>query len=260
MRPEAYHRLAAREDSYWWYRARRRLALALLRRHGVKAGARTIDLGCGCGSNLALLETLGASIVLGLDLSPIALEFARRKAPDADLVRADLSRSLPFCAASFDVATLFNVLYHDWVTDDRAVLERIGELLRPGGLLLITEAAFTMLRRRLDRAVMGRRRYRLSDLADLAEAGEFDVLFASYVLSFAFPLAFVAALIDRVSWLRKHEQNSDLASLEFSPLAAGLDRVAFALASREADALAAGWKIPFGVGLVAVLRRRGGDS
>src|SRR5215813_11170543 len=81
MRPEAYRMLAQREDDYWWHCARRVMSLDLLRRHGLHDGSRWLDLGCGTGGNLGLLDTVNPSLVVGLDISSIALDIARRRHP-----------------------------------------------------------------------------------------------------------------------------------------------------------------------------------
>jgi len=257
VQPEAYLRLAAREDNYWWYRARRRLGLGLLRRFGVRSGVRAIDIGCGCGGNLDIFKAYAPALVVGLDLSPIALSFAQRKTPTACFVRSDLSGDLPFAEGSFDVATIFNVLYHDWVTDDRAVLQRTGRLVSPGGLVLVFEPALAVLRRSMDRVTMGKRRYTVASLRRLAENAGLDVVFASYFSSFALPSALGGAVHDRIRMLFRREPSDDFASIDFKPLAEGMNRIIFRLAAREADAIVAGRSIPLGVGLVAVLRRPG---
>ena len=256
MQPELYRKLAEREDSYWWYVARRRLALQLLRNYAGGPTGRVIDLGCGTGGNLALYEAFAPTLVVGVDLSPEALALARRKHPALCLARADLSDDLPFAPGSFDIATLFNVLYHEWVTDDLRVLDNVCRLLRPGGLLLVTEAAFGVLRRSLDRIDMGRRRYTASQLSESAARAGFEVLLISYMSSFAFPIAFAAAMLDRSRIFLGLRKWADFASLEFSPMAGWLNRTLLGCASGEARVIAAGWRLPLGVGLVAALRRR----
>lgn len=142
MKPEAYTMLAARQRTYWWHRARRSLSLRLLRKFGIRKGCSWLDLGCGPGGNLAMLAAMSPSLTAGVDLSATALDFARQTAPSASLVRADISQGLPFAAAAFDLVTVYNVLYHRWVPHEEAVLSEISRVLRPGGLLLITEPAF----------------------------------------------------------------------------------------------------------------------
>ena len=56
MEPEVYDEMFALEERHWWFRARRRIVLDLLRRyvqHRDGHRPRLADLGCGCGANLA---------------------------------------------------------------------------------------------------------------------------------------------------------------------------------------------------------------
>src|SRR5579875_3115924 len=122
MKPEAYQLLAQRQESYWWHRSRRAMAASLLRRYGVPVGCRWIDIGCGPGGNLHLLDDLHPVLTVGVDVSDIALSLAAAAAQSATLVKADINARLPFPDRSFDVATVFNVLYHAWVVSERNVL------------------------------------------------------------------------------------------------------------------------------------------
>ena len=82
MHPDTYKTLALREDTYWWHRARRAMAVALLRRYGMRLGADTLDLGCGPGGNLSIPATFRPSSITGVDISPLALRYAALKAPE----------------------------------------------------------------------------------------------------------------------------------------------------------------------------------
>jgi SAM-dependent methyltransferase len=73
-------------------------------------------------------------------------------------VSNNIARGLPFRDTSFDLAPVFNVLYHDWVPDEKAVVHEIVRILRPGGVALFTEPAFPALSRSMDVWAMGRKR------------------------------------------------------------------------------------------------------
>ncbi|HXP74395.1 MAG TPA: class I SAM-dependent methyltransferase [Stellaceae bacterium] len=257
IRPDSYRRLAEREERYWWHRARRRMAVGLLRKYGLGSDIRAVDIACGCGGNFQVFDLFKPKLVAGIELSPIALGYARRKAPEALLVRADLNADAPFSDESFDVATVFNAFYHEWVKDDRAMLRRIGRLLRPGGLLVLTEPAFEALRREMDRAAMGRRRYTLPGIRELAESAGLEFVFGSYFSSFVFPLALGMGIADRV---RSRRPAAALAAeqLDLNALGERTNESLYRLAAWEADAIVRGLRVPFGVTLVAVLRRSGG--
>lgn len=246
--------LAARQATYWWHRARRAMSAALLRRHGLGSGTRWLDLGCGPGGNLQLLEPMAPALVVGVDLSPIALALARSAAPGAAaLIRADITRGLPFGDAAFDLVTVFNVLYHAWVTDERAVLGEAARVLRRGGLILLTEPAFSMLARDMDTIGMARRRYRRRDLAAVCQSVGLDLVFSSYFTSFGFPLLAGLALGRRFGRVRRRDP-ADLAP-DMKPLRPTINEALCRLAGLEARLIGAGLAMPFGTTLVCVARK-----
>jgi SAM-dependent methyltransferase len=246
MQQDAYRLLAQRQDAYWWHRARRLLSRLLLRRFGLPGSVRWLDIGCGPGGNLDMLAAWRPELAVGIDLSPLALTLARQGRPQARLIRADINHDLPFADATFGLVTIFNVLYHDWVASDLGVLREAARVLRPGGLLLVTEPAFPLLRRELDVAVMTRRRYRGGQFDALLRQAGFTVLFGSYVTSFGLPLLLAARLLRR--------RCSKRPPADMRPLSAPVNTLLLAAAAAEARAIAAGLAMPFGTTLVRVCR------
>jgi SAM-dependent methyltransferase len=85
------------------------------------AEAWVLDVGAGRGDFAALLDRFQT---IALDIYPY---------PEIDLV-CDLTVCNPFRPASFDAIVLMNVLEH--VYDTHALLGRLSELLKPGGILI----------------------------------------------------------------------------------------------------------------------------
>src|SRR5262249_14299183 len=255
MQPNAYELLAAREEEYWWHRARRQLVRQLLRRYGIPPHACWLDLGCGPGGNLDLLGDQDPDFVVGIDLSPVALELAVKKNLPVRFVRADIGQTLPFADATFDLASSFNVLYHAWIGDESFVLAEVRRVLRPGGLLLATEPAFAILARRLDVVVMTRRRYRCREFAGLCRAAGLDVLFVSYFTSFGFPPILAMKLFNRLrrGWSKRKE--TDDVTIDMRPLGRIANECMFGIAKAEAEAVGRGVRMPFGTTLVCLARK-----
>jgi SAM-dependent methyltransferase len=252
MRPETYQLLADREQTYWWHRSRRAMSLSLLRRYGLAFGCRWIDIGCGTGGNFRMLDSLSPALVVGVDLSPIAISLAQRHASSAVVVRADINESLPFGDGSFDVATFFNVLYHQWVRSETDVLIEAARVLRPGGLVLLTEPAFDILAREMDEAVMARRRYHNADFDAWLDTAGFDPLFSSYFSSFGVPILLAAKY-----WGRAKQRTAEqVAALDMRSLPEPVNKALEFAASIERWMLARGIRMPFGTTLVRVARRR----
>jgi SAM-dependent methyltransferase len=104
-----------------------------IRRVGVQAGQRALDIGCGAGVFLGLAAERGAE-VFGLDASYALLELARKRVPDADLRLGDM-QSLPYADGSFDLVTGFNSFF--FADDVVAALREAGRVARPGAPVVI---------------------------------------------------------------------------------------------------------------------------
>jgi SAM-dependent methyltransferase len=97
---------------------------------------RAIDVGCGAGA-LALALAPLVREVIGVDRVPELLELARKRAPgNAQFVEADAT-SLPFEAASFDLAGTLRTLHH--VRRPELVVAELVRVARPGGRVLVID-------------------------------------------------------------------------------------------------------------------------
>jgi SAM-dependent methyltransferase len=83
-------------------------------------GKRVLDVGCGAGYGSLLMSWTSASVI-GVDLDPTAVAYARTHFPGVDYREADAGEDLD---GEIDVATCFEVLEH--VADPDAVLAGIA--------------------------------------------------------------------------------------------------------------------------------------
>ena len=232
------------EEAQWWYAGQREIASALL---GPALGAeaprprRLLDAGCGTGFNLLALGRLGRAT--GIDLAPEAIAFCRERGVRA--VRASLL-ALPFPDAAFDAVTSFDVVYHAWVTDDRAAVAEMARVVRPGGLLLVRVPALQVLWGAHDTEVQSRHRYTRAELRALLEGCSLRVERATYCNSFLFPLLLVRRALDRLLG----REGSDVSFLP-PPLEWAFARALIA----EAALVRAGISFPIGASVVALARR-----
>jgi SAM-dependent methyltransferase len=97
-------------------------------------GRRLLDVGCGRGHRLPLLQASGFTVE-ATDLEPEVVAFVARQFGIRAVVSdvADLTSN--FKPASFDVVTAFYVLEH--VPDVHAALAAYYALMKPGGLLVV---------------------------------------------------------------------------------------------------------------------------
>lgn len=133
-----------------------------------------VDLGCGSG---ALLGRIGRerpdARLIGIDVEPAALALARRRLPAAEFVSGDLDQIGCDTGAfhgSADAVVCSEVIEH--LSSPERVLRLAGELLRPGGLLVVTVPAGPM--NNFDRLIGHRKHYRLDELNSLLSREGFE--------------------------------------------------------------------------------------
>lgn len=200
MEATEIHKLAALEDTHWWYRERRALLARALRRlsaSGRPAGA-ALDIGAAGGGNTRVLRAHG--------WRPVALEYSQdgaRIAAERGLatMRAD-ARCLPLSSASLDLVVAFDILEH--FDEDHLAVAEIRRTLRPGGSALIAVPCDMRLWSAHDVAVGHVRRYDRQRLTAVFEKAGLviDELWSWNVL-----LRPVAA------WRRRKSAGSDLDDL-----------------------------------------------
>jgi SAM-dependent methyltransferase len=244
VKPAEYRRMFEAEEAQWWYAGQRAIAAALLAPAVDRLApgtARLLDGGCGTGFNTLALSRLGRAT--GVDLAPEALAFCRQRGVRA--VRASLV-GLPFPDATFDVVTSFDVIYHAWVTDDRAAVGEMRRVLAPGGVLLVRVPALRALWGAHDVEVQSRHRYTRSELVALLESCSLRVERTTYCNSFLLPLLFARRTLDRALG----RAGSDVGFLP-APLEWAFGRALLA----EAALVRRGFSFPLGASVVALARR-----
>lgn len=241
MNPDEYGRMFDLEDHYWWFVGRRNVALRLLRKalRG-KQEARVLDVGCGTGVVLRELEQM--SMPVGLDMSPLALGFCKRRGLKR-LVRGD-GQQLPFASATFDGIIGLDIFEH--IPDDRRAFEEAFRILTPGGCLVLSVPAFRALWGPHDIALMHQRRYTRAEMRQRLEAAGFRIERLSYSVFFLFPIVVLVRMIEK---RRKGPAKASLA-----PLPAWMNRSLTGLQHLEAGLLQR-VALPWGSSVVAVARK-----
>lgn len=118
------------------YRLRRRAdeVVRAIRAHFPGEPSDLLDVGAADGRSLSLVQNaLTETRITGLEVTPElvdACQDGRLKMIEGDAM------STPFESASFDIVTATAVIEH--VASPRALLERMHEVLRPRGLIVVT--------------------------------------------------------------------------------------------------------------------------
>lgn len=105
---------------------------------GLSPESRVLDAGCG-GGEPVLQQLLRASQqAIGMDFSAQQLTKALSNAPDARLLRGDMSR-IPVAEDTVDAVLAYHSLIHVPAHEHQTVVEEFARVLRPGGQLLVSE-------------------------------------------------------------------------------------------------------------------------
>ncbi len=220
---------------------------------GLASGYRVLEVGCGTGNVLRVLEQacLGGTVV-GMDLFGEGLQYARRRT-SCPLVQGDLS--MPPFGTQFNLIGLFDVLEH--LPDDTQALRDLHAMLALGGALLLTVPVYPSLWSYFDEASHHYRRYRITELESKLTRIGYRIEYLTPYMASIFPFVWLRRRLAPI--IRRHpagdaDRTHDLAvgDLRIAPVVNGL--LTFLLA-QEARAIARRRRLPIGTSLVAVARK-----
>jgi len=231
------------DEHHWWYRGRRRVIRSELDRLALPAHARVLDAGCGSGRTLVELVDYGE--VHGIELNSDAAAVAQGRGLGEVLIGR--LEELPWEDETFDLITCLDVIEH--TPDDRVTLAELRRVCRPGGWTLVTVPAYPALWSRHDEANHHYRRYTRSSLTEVAVAAGWTVA----RLSFFNGLLLAPAAAVRLAQRRLGPPNGYTNDLDVGP--AWLNDVLERPLALEAGWLRRGHTLPFGLSLLAVLRK-----
>lgn len=166
MESTEVRKLAALEDTHWWYRERRHLLTKALA--GITPGP-ALDIGAAGGGNTRVLRDLGWTPV-AMEYGPDGAEVAHERGLAA--VRAD-ARYLPLADGSLSLVVAFDILEH--IEEDDLAVAEIRRVLRRDGTLLIAVPADPRLWSDHDVAVDHVRRYTRETLSSVLQRGGFEI-------------------------------------------------------------------------------------
>jgi SAM-dependent methyltransferase len=236
-----------RETDDWLKTARAKWLSLMLERHlSLRDGAELLEVGAGAGQNLASLSRFG--VVDAIEINPFGREAIRTRGG----VRDVFAEPVPFVLdRRYDAVCALDVIEH--IADDRGAMRWMTDLLRPGGILVVTVPAYQWLFSDHDRALGHHRRYTRARLADALPEG-MRILEAAYFTHLAFPLAVGA----RMAWtIRRRFSRADHSAKQSSPRTGIAAHVLGWLQRRELAWIARGYAPPFGLSAYLVAERTG---
>jgi SAM-dependent methyltransferase len=230
------------ERTHWWFTGRRSLLGALLSSLKIDKNSLAVDVGCGVGSNILLLNSLGFRVV-GVDSEIYGLSLAQKNLPKVPFVNADLMM-LPFKTNSIGLILALDVLEH--LDEDLIGIKEVYRTLKPGGKVIFTAPAFRFLWGIQDEVGMHKRRYMKKELNRKVKDQGFRVLKSSYFNFFLFFPIFLARRLIHLSGLKVESENKIN-----SPIINSFLKTIFSLESYVLRC----FSFPFGVSIFCIARK-----
>lgn len=193
MHPEAYREMARVQDRHWWFTARREILARTILSLNLPVGAEILEIGCGTGGNLVMLSAFGNLSAMETDREAREIANSLKVCP---IDAGGLPEEVPFEDGKFDLVCLLDVLEH--IEGDGEALARAGQLLAPGGRLLITVPAYSWLWSHHDDVHHHCRRYSATLLLQRARDAGLAVVRLGYFNSLLFPVIAVIRLAKKL--------------------------------------------------------------
>jgi SAM-dependent methyltransferase len=118
----------------WW-----KLKRHVVRRVGLRKGARVLEVACGQGYHVNALRRMGYRVT-GVDISRAGIEFAQSRFPEDDFRHIDAAQPMPFADRSFDLVWSHGAGFFHYCITDEATATIVRDHLRyvkPGGHYLV---------------------------------------------------------------------------------------------------------------------------
>jgi SAM-dependent methyltransferase len=238
------HKIAAVEQRQWWYRGTRDICFAVLDPFiAGRPPMDILDVGCGTGGNLLLLQHYGRA--RGIDIDPLCVDYCRRKGLDVSLGSME---ELGQPRGSLDLLTMFDVLCQAEPDQHVGILRGMADVLRPGGIIAFREPAMAVARGWHDTAVSIRKRFDKPELAVLLRDAGFEPLRITYLNTLLFPPIVLLRQLQRRQQPTLAKSDVDDTGEPINTLLLGLLHVERALLRRI--------DLPFGVSSFSIARKR----
>lgn len=200
MEVAEYEKMDKLEADHWWFKAKREFLKVALNKYTKQLG-QALDVGCGTGAVLKMLEQAGWQ-ARGVDMSPDAIKYCEAKNLSVNIGFAD---KINFPDDTFDLVIASDVLEH--LENDAAAVKEIRRVLKPGGIFIVTVPAHQFLFSYHDAALHHFRRYSKNDFKKLL-SGQLKIIKVSWVHSLILLPAILLRLISK--FLKRPGSRSDV--------------------------------------------------
>ncbi len=186
MHLSEYGKMYKLENSHWWFVARKKYIENTL---GSRNKLVILDYGCGTGGTTKFLEKYGT--VYGVDISSEAIKFARKRNTNSQLIK---DNKIPFKKNNFDLVVLLDVIYHKNFNTNLD-LKEIKRVLKPNGILLITNPTLKILNGYHDKLVETNERKNINKIINDLKSFNFQNVSYGHIFMFTLPILIINRLV-----------------------------------------------------------------
>jgi SAM-dependent methyltransferase len=239
---DKYSEMSQIEGHHWWFTGRRFLLHSVLEDLQLDENTTILDIGCGTGGNLSMLQQFGT--VYGAEMDDFSRDYARQTT-GVEVEYGKLPDNIPFAEKQFDLICLFDVLEH--IEYDIDAMAALTSRLKEGGQIILTVPATKWLYGDHDKMFHHFRRYSLPEINEKILDSGLNPLEVSYFNTLLFPLAVLARLLDMISF------GGNSTGMNTPPQY--INKLLYKIFISEKRILKKSW-FPFGLSLIAIANVR----
>jgi SAM-dependent methyltransferase len=193
--PKSYTEISETQLGHWWFVGRRSIIRDLISRMHLPKAAKILEVGCGPGGNLNMLNDFG--FIKAFEMSKDAIAMARKQTNNCfDIKVGSCPNDIPFEGEKFDLICMFDVLEH--IDEDGETLIVLKKLLKDNGKLLITVPAYQWLYGGHDKLLHHKRRYSFNELTIKAKSSGYQVEKLTYFNCILSPIALAVRVYEKI--------------------------------------------------------------
>ncbi len=156
---EEYQSMYEVEEKLWWYRILHEKVIDSIIRNFSSQDIDILDAGCGTGGMMNSLIKTGYTLVEGFDYAISAVEFTKSR--NLNVRQLDIAELALNQDEKFDVVISNDVMYSLDHTLIREVFQNVTKVLKPGGVFITNNNAFTVFKGIHDEVLGGKHRFTL---------------------------------------------------------------------------------------------------
>ena len=202
MLHDEYTALADSEDNHWWYKALRVHITTALKNHVYShcqySAITLFDAGCGTGGLVNHLRANFSHIFKSIQCCE-PNDYARTLCSMRNISPLPFAiHALPeILDNTYDIVTCIDVLYHKDVEPLQA-LSRLSDITKPGGIIIMNNAALSCFKRSHDDNVLGARRFNYEQVNNLIVASGLRAVQVYYWNTLLAPCLLLSIYLERI--------------------------------------------------------------